>query len=311
VKIPTSFIFCGKQGTGASTMMRLLHSICRDLQTIDSANPKDFFDTHAEGFYGKLFANLNEISLKKSYSFKEEIKSAITEDVIRVNPKNVRPYDINNYAHITFTTNNQDGLPIDVTSGDRRFTAFTRSSRLNKEWGNEEWSSVLKLKDDVDFVNALFWYLMTEVNVEGVNWEKDRPKTKIYDEMVEINAPPIASFMEWFVTESKFVDYDITPSRCKVGTDIGDCDVIFNEHHLYNESIKLNPSDFYQVFVKWANTHNMYSHGVPSNKKFAGLFSCLECVERGRTNKGRYYSFVPSDMMGELEEKKWIAMDDE
>jgi len=315
-KIPIAFVFVGNQGTGVSTMMRLLDCIFRRQQFIDSASVDDFFGNHAEGFVGKLHINMNEISLEKTYKYCEAIKSVITEDKIRVNPKNIRPYDVNNFARNTFTTNNLDGIPIDVKTGDRRFVAFQRSSILHDKWKTDMWKKLRALRDNDDFVNALFWYLM-ELDIEGIDWERDRPITEVYGEMVEVNAPPIALFMEWFITEQKFVGLDETPGRCLLEVDEEEewgqsevVEVCYKDHPLYKESVRFNPTRLYKSFKKWAETFNMFNKGIPSSAKFVKLLSVFENIQKNKTNGKRNYTFVAKTVMTEMETRKWIMKDD-
>ena len=70
-----------------------------------SSKLEDFFGTHAEGFYHKILVNPNEVESGKSNDYEAEMKSAITEDTITINPKNVRPIEINNFARVILTSN--------------------------------------------------------------------------------------------------------------------------------------------------------------------------------------------------------------
>ena len=62
----------------------------------------------------KLLVNLNECEGKDTFDFEGKIKSFITEDIITVNPKNVRPYSIANMARTVITTQKPNFVPIDV-----------------------------------------------------------------------------------------------------------------------------------------------------------------------------------------------------
>ena len=309
VKIPVSFIFVGSQGTGVSTMMKLLSCIFREEQTIDSANINDFFGNHAEGFMSKLHINLNEMSLKQTFSYKEALKSAITEDKININPKNIRPIEgCKNYALFTFTSQHKDALPIDVEHGDRRFIGCKRSSRLNTSWNSAKWKKCnTYLQNDEDFINALFWYLMG-INIEkDVDWEHTRPQTELYNEMVEINAPAISTFMEDLIENNKYCDLDITPKRCKLFIEDEPDFVEFQKHHLFTKSVRINSSELYKCFKKWTIKYNMFSNGTPSIKKFKKLIGAIDNIKSIKTRKCNCYDFIPSSVIEEMVEKKWIC----
>lgn len=307
-KIPISFIFVGNQGTGASTMTMLLQSIFKKENVIDSANIDDFFGSHSEGFFGKCHINMNEISLQKSYKYTESIKSAITEDRINVNPKCVRPFEINNFAKITFTTNNMDGVPIDVRTGDRRFVAYQRNAILNNTWDNIKWSYVRNLKNNEEFVNSLFWYLMS-LDITNINWEKDRPITQLYNQITELNASPMVSFMEHIIKTGLYENeikgvckYDENEYDC----DENECEYDWTKSKYYDKEVCIQSTNFYTIFKSYCNEFGFYKKEFPTIMKFSKILLDYSVINKKRTKTGINYIFTPKEVINYFEEKHFI-----
>src|SRR3984885_7614729 len=119
-RIPVSPSLVGPQGVGKNLFLKPLSYIIGRSHFMTSSKLEDFFGTHAEGFYHKLLVNPNEVEGGKSNEYEGEMKSAITEDTITINPKNVRPIEINNFARVILTSNKSNPFKIDFNSKERR-----------------------------------------------------------------------------------------------------------------------------------------------------------------------------------------------
>ena len=305
-KIPIAFIFHGSQGTGASTMIMLLQSIFKDDNAIDSANIDDFFGGHSEGFMSKCHVNMNEMSLQKSYKYTENIKSIITDNKISVNPKCVRPFEINNFAKVTFTTNNIDGVPIDVKSGERRFNVYKRSPKLNKLWDFEKWSYVRKLKDNPEFVSSLFWYLMS-LDFKGIHWEKAREHTESYKEMTEVNTPPMVSFIEHII-KSGILENNVE-GTCMLDIENNEDpeQYDYTSSSNCNKELTIKSTVLYGMFKRYCKEFNFYTKEIPSIKKFGKIIlDYNSCIQKKRKSTGISYCFIPIDVITYFEAKHFI-----
>jgi hypothetical protein len=198
--IPLAFIFKGRQGIGKNSIMYPLMKIIGEQYCIESADPDTFFGTHATGFCKKLLVFLNEAEGQKTFSFEGKIKSLITEPTIVVNPKFEHPQKIKIYSTITITTNRTEPVPIDVRTGDRRFVVYEGLGEIAKE---REIYALKKYFEKPEFLTALTDYLM-ELDIDSLTIN-DRPITEAYMKMCESFIPTTCFFMEWFITQKRYL----------------------------------------------------------------------------------------------------------
>lgn len=195
-KCPIAFIIKGKQGTGKNSWLNVVGRLIGGNHFLSSCNPDDFFGTHADGFQHKLLVNMNETEGKKTFDYEGNLKSAITEDRIRVNEKFVKPFDIMNLARIIIFTNKHNPLPIDVRSIDRRYVMYeTTDKYLGEKYANKKfWNNIHMLFKDPDFLACLFDYFNT-LDLSDFD-VRDRPITDEYIKMCRLYVPLEAIFLE-------------------------------------------------------------------------------------------------------------------
>ena len=250
--IPLAFIFKGKQGIGKNSIMYPLMKIIGDQYCIESADPDTFFGTHATGFCSKLLVFLNEAEGQKTFNFEGKIKSLITEPTIVVNPKFEHPQKIQIYSTITITTNRSEPIPIDVRTGDRRFVVFEGLGGIANE--REVYSLKLYFQKP-EFLTALTDYLM-ELDIENLSCH-ERPITSAYMKMCESFIPTTCFFMEWFITQKRYLYCDSGVAYIRDEDEEDEEDesfkLTFSEMPQYEEQIKIRLESLfkeYEIFCK-------------------------------------------------------------
>ena len=243
--IPLAFIFKGRQGIGKNSIMYPLMKIIGEQYCIESADPDTFFGTHATGFCKKLLVFLNEAEGNKTFSFEGKIKSLITEPTIVVNPKFEHPQKIKIYSTITITTNRTEPVPIDVRTGDRRFVVYEGLGQMAKE---REIYSLKKYFENPQFLTALTDYLM-ELEIDSLTIN-DRPITQAYMKMCESFIPTTCFFMEWFITQKRYLYCDAGVCSVKDEQDGDDMvnDVAFMDMPQYEQKIKIRLETLFRQY---------------------------------------------------------------
>ena len=197
-----AWVITGDQGTGKGTLIYALKCLLGEDLVNETGNVEQLFGNFAEGRFGKLLINANEVDLKGTAKYENTIKEAITDPTVDINPKGVRAYKVNDFANWIFTTNKPDPVPIDVKSGDRRFF-ITTSCNDYMTWTRKEWAELRAHFAKPEFISALYDDLM-ENDIDKVNW-RDRPKTAATETLYEMNTPPeIGFFVDWFDSQERW-----------------------------------------------------------------------------------------------------------
>jgi hypothetical protein len=290
-KIPIAFIIKGKQGTGKTMWLNAVGSLIGQKHYISSSNAKDFFGDYAEGFYHKLIVNMNECEGKNTFDFEGKIKSFISEDRITINPKNVRPSEINNFARTIITTNKANPIPIDVKTGDRRFVVYqTTDYFLDKKYGTIFWTNLLAHFKKPEFIACLYDYL-NGLDISKVDWKNERPITEAYKQMCKLYVPIEALFFEYYADKHKGCIVDIPKGST--------WETQFNPRN----------KDVYDDYVKFckANGFSNDIRFVACIKNFNNRCEELEIPHRVQKSSGNNeFRFTPKELYDFLIKKKWI-----
>lgn len=286
---PVMIIFYGKQGIGKNVAMSAVQNLIGEHWWIDSSDPKDFFGDHAEGFFRKLFIILNELDGKDTFDFEGKMKTFVTEPTISVNPKNVRPFQVQNHARCVVLTNKSKPLKMDVTSGGRKAerrivaiegdeTYLTKSSKF--------WKALTTHFKKDTFIAALYDFFIN-YDINSIDWDSDRPITNIYKQMVKAYAPHEANF---------FADYLST-------LQIDDC-----------KECKIKQSELYGKFKSYCIENNFYTNAAVPNIKFFTNKITTEMrlpIKEDNEHKVMLFKFIPFEVYKYIVMKKWIIPDKE
>jgi hypothetical protein len=208
-KMPVCFILIGDQGTGKSYHLKPLQTLLDDYY-ISSSDIKNFVGSHANGFYRKLFINLNECQMdKQSFDYEGKIKSFITEDTIVLDEKFEKMKTVRNIARVVITTNKNNPIPIDIRSWLRRFQVF-QSTHKYKNRPESWWKKEMQRVESDEFISTFYEFLNTR-DISNIKITKPIITQK-YVEMCKHFIPAEILFLEHFIeceeSGTNFLTYD-------------------------------------------------------------------------------------------------------
>jgi hypothetical protein len=300
-RIPISIIIKGKQGTGKNVFLNAIGNLMDSNNYISSSNPNDFFGEYAEGFYHKILINMNECEGRDTFVFEGKLKSFISEAKIRMNPKFMRPVDINNYARLIIFSNKSTPIPIDVKSKDRRYVVFqTTDKYLDKKYSALYWSRLIEHFNRPEFIASLYNELNNR-DISEWNFIKERPITDAYREMCKNFIPIEALYFEDIIKTNMYQTLE-----CNKETDSID-----NINGIEDKrEIKIKGTKLYDNYIDWCKKYNFIKDMTPNIRSFNLKLKELEFPIFSVTFEGSArYKLIPEKIYKMLCNKKWI-MDD-
>lgn len=112
-------VFSSVQGTGKSICHDFVGSLVGDSLCYTMAEATDMTGSFNKQLENKLFVVANECRCFDETLNMEKLKSLITDRTMKIEPKHVDAYNVNNPLRMIFHTNSTYPLPLSV--GDRRF----------------------------------------------------------------------------------------------------------------------------------------------------------------------------------------------
>ena len=130
-KMRTALIFHGPQGTGKNLFFETVMAIYGEYgRIVDQAAIEDKFNDWASR---KLFLIADEVVARQElYHVKNKLKSFVTGEWIRINPKNVAAHDERNHCNVVYLSNEIQPLPIE--QDDRRHFVIWTPSKLSPDF---------------------------------------------------------------------------------------------------------------------------------------------------------------------------------
>ncbi|MCD8245321.1 MAG: DUF5906 domain-containing protein, partial [Parabacteroides sp.] len=151
---------------------------------------------------GKLFIACDEMasdSRSSFYTFSETMKTYVTDPKVLINQKNVKLYSVENRANFYFTTNKSNAIHLDRV--DRRyFVCEVKGNPLPQEFYTEygRWM-------ESGGVEALFYYLRSEVSLSGFVHTAPPPQTDIKAEMTIATSSNEALWLRELIDDDSFM----------------------------------------------------------------------------------------------------------
>lgn len=128
-KMKTALVMHGPQGVGKNMFFEAIMAIYgRYGRVIDQNALEDKFNDWASR---KLFLLADEVIARSDlYHVKNKLKSFITGDWIRINPKGMQAYDERNHANLVFLSN--EAMPVAIEEDDRRHAVVWTPPELSR-----------------------------------------------------------------------------------------------------------------------------------------------------------------------------------
>lgn len=133
-KMKTTIVVHGPQGTGKNLFFEAVMGIYGAYgRVIDQDAIEDRFNDWASR---KLFLIADEVVARQElYKVKNKLKSFITGDWIRINPKGRSAYDERNCCNLVFLSN--EAVPVVLEEGDRRYAVIWTPTKLDADFYRE------------------------------------------------------------------------------------------------------------------------------------------------------------------------------
>lgn len=200
-----------KQGCGKNTLTDFLRDyVIGKSAYYETVGIESIMDKHSEALEGRRLVVIDECSSTKGEFLNNfnKMKNTITGDFITVNPKNIRPYVIDNFCNLMIFTNHLDSLYLessdrrylclklsDVRCQDYKYFENLRNRCFNKKTGNYFYTFLNNLTDLVP-LNKI-------------------PDTELRNDIKEISKPSIERFIDWLKEEINNNNIEPTPIPAK------------------------------------------------------------------------------------------------
>ena len=203
-KMKTALLFHGGQGTGKSLFFESYAKIYgKYSQVINQAAMEDAFN--ADWVDQKLFIVADEVvASADKYHVKNDIKTKITGETIRINKKMVEARTVRNYANFVFLSN--EFVPVVLERDDRRFAVV---------WGGQKPPQRV-LEDAIDYIKSggiatLHAYLLG-LDLGDFSPDSKPPVTKSKSNLIGMTLSPLETFVrEWRGGELGLVRFGAAP----------------------------------------------------------------------------------------------------
>jgi hypothetical protein len=187
---PWALVFQSEEGLGKGLWQTFFEQVLTKSLAAVFTSWDQITGTFNGKMSGKLLFTLNEATNYPTNTQKELMKSMIKDTELNINKKFVNQYDIDNYARIQITTNND--RPVNIPPDDRRYCCVKSD---NTKRGNKEYfAPLVASRNDEKTQHDMFNYL-TNYPLEGFNSEKP-PMTKWKRELIGQNLNSAMEFIK-------------------------------------------------------------------------------------------------------------------
>jgi hypothetical protein len=187
-RVKHALILSGKQGTGKSYMARVL-KLLHGRSNVHEVSVDELHGQFTGWLEGKQVILIEELMAQGRLELANKLKPILTQEVIRINEKHKRVYQIRNLASFFCTTNHED--PIFIEEGDRRWWFY----RSPAEPLAPSYYSDLELWTTKN-AGVIKSYLM-DLDISGFNPNAAPPMTRDKQRLIRASLPPV----EWFLKE--------------------------------------------------------------------------------------------------------------
>lgn len=195
-KMRTALVFHGPQGTGKNLFFEAVMAIYGEYgRIIDQSAIEDKFNDWASR---KLFLIADEVVARQElFHVKNKLKSLITGEWIRINPKNVAAHDERNHVNVVFLSN--EPQPLVLEKDDRRFVVIWTPPKADEAFYEE-----VRAEIDSGGVAALHQYLL-DLDLGDFNEHSKPPMTEAKEALIDISMDSVERFVsEWMAGEITF-----------------------------------------------------------------------------------------------------------
>jgi hypothetical protein len=201
----------GWTGTGKDTLYRTLDRMMGSKYIDITEDPNALFGNFNSILNSKLGLFLNELEGSDGIRFQERLKALATNYKNKVNDKNEKIIEQNNYCRM-FVSSNNDGC-VNIQVSDRRFvivkTGFGLVQNIKDKTKSKEnekfWTKYYNCLNDKNWIKSLYNKLMN-IDLSDYN-VKDSPVGDDKKIMKEKNISPIYKYLHNIIETSNYNDF--------------------------------------------------------------------------------------------------------
>ena len=186
-KMRTALIFHGPQGTGKNLFFEAIMAIYGEYgRIVGQAEIEDKFNDWASR---KLFLIADEVVARQElYHVKNKLKSFVTGEWIRINPKNVAAHDERNHCNVVYLSNETQPLPIE--QDDRRHFVIWTPAKLSATFYQD-------VRDEINAggIAALHQYLL-DIDLGDFDEHTKPPETQAKRDLIDVGAGNVQRFIK-------------------------------------------------------------------------------------------------------------------
>ena len=319
-------IIQSQEGEGKGSICQTLCDLVGSEHYFSTSNVSDLFGSHSESMENRLFVNLDEVHFTQVKDAQGRLKALITAPRWQINPKNVRPYEVNAFASIILTTNSKFSIPLDISKGERRWWVMCGTGKYAaKRMPKSKWA-MLHSTDGwrgKPFLRCLFHHLRsvfdanTEYDFNTFKYENSRCAP--YRELALNVVPEVAFYLQSFLESKKYVhtcaQYDengtLDISKIKgrhfeylLGTDPPDR---FDNLPEFNRPLVYSGAELVRDYREWGNANHYNYSSTRNEKSFYRMLQdlCLP-VRKIMRNNAVYLEMTMRDVYQTLYNKNYI-----
>ena len=201
-KMKTALVFHGAQGTGKNMFFEAVMAIYGEYgRIIDQAAVEDKFNDWASR---KLFLVADEVVARMElFHTKNKLKSLITGEWIRINPKNLGAYDERNHVNMVFLSN--EPQPVVLERDDRRYCVVYTPAKLDMPF-----YETVRQEINAGGIEALHDYLLNLDLGDFAPWALP-PMTRAKADLIELSLDSTERF--WNDWHSRSIPLPLTVAR--------------------------------------------------------------------------------------------------
>jgi putative DNA primase/helicase len=185
-KMRTALIFHGPQGTGKNLFFESIMAIYGEYgRIVGQAEIEDKFNDWASR---KLFLIADEVVARQElYHVKNKLKSFVTGEWIRINPKNVAAHDERNHCNVVYLSNEIQPLPLE--QDDRRHFVIWTPAKLSGDFYQD-------IRDEINAggIPALHQHLI-DLDLGDFDEHTKPPETQAKRDLMDVGAGNVQRFI--------------------------------------------------------------------------------------------------------------------
>ena len=236
---------------------------------------------------------------------------------MRVNAKNIRPYDVDVYALFIATTNNNCCICIDTKTGDRRWIIFESNNKNKKlekmemkNGKNRWWYLINKVWSSKHFIQQLYLYYKWLDRNDGIkNYDftgvqRKLSRSKEYFRLAQYCIPMTTLFLSSYIMNGDCLD------GVNYLNDDG-IDDYYNYDSFYNPC-KLTLKQVHKDYEDWymaMRPNGQFIKGARQFKNELDGFRFKSLSFSNGTGNKKYIEFKPCYLLEEIHNRKFVNVD--